>query len=237
MLYFRSGGRCAICKEVVYDPDGDGGKGITYEEIAHIEGLNPGSARYNPAMTPEERNSIDNLILLCPTHHAVIDKDIKTYTVDELKTLKRNHQEWIDSQLSLNLINVTFTELDGVIHFLKDNYEYNVRTDYNIMPVKDKIKKNELGPSVEALISRGLLQVKQVKDYINRHPDVDMGHRLRNAFVEKYNTLRNEGSHGDALFYEMYDFATDGKKDDLLYMAGGLSVLVYFFESCEVFEK
>lgn len=44
-------------------------------EISHIEGEKLGSARYNSNMTDHQRNSFENLILLCPTHHTQIDKN------------------------------------------------------------------------------------------------------------------------------------------------------------------
>jgi hypothetical protein len=43
-------------------------------EIAHICALNSGGERYDPKMTPKERNHFDNLIFLCRPHHQVIDE-------------------------------------------------------------------------------------------------------------------------------------------------------------------
>jgi hypothetical protein len=54
-------------------------------EICHIEGEGGKSARYNPNMTQEERKSFNNLILLCPTHHTLIDKNPIEYTTGLLK--------------------------------------------------------------------------------------------------------------------------------------------------------
>jgi len=42
--------------------------------IAHIHGANPGSPRYDPNMTDDERRSFTNLILLCKPHHDLVDK-------------------------------------------------------------------------------------------------------------------------------------------------------------------
>jgi hypothetical protein len=38
---------------------------VSNAQIAHIRGANPGSPRYDPAMTDDERRSYANLILLC----------------------------------------------------------------------------------------------------------------------------------------------------------------------------
>ncbi|HAY96656.1 HNH endonuclease, partial [Shewanella sp.] len=42
--------------------------------MAHIKGNKLGSNRYDPEQTDVERDSYENLILLCPTHHTLIDK-------------------------------------------------------------------------------------------------------------------------------------------------------------------
>lgn len=58
-------------------------------EIAHIEGEKPGSVRYNPNTTINEKNSPPNLMILCPTHHSIIDKKAGTYSVEFLQELKK----------------------------------------------------------------------------------------------------------------------------------------------------
>jgi hypothetical protein len=44
------------------------------------------------------------------------------------------------------------------------------------------------------------------------------------------------GLEGDALFYELWNFSSDYSPDFGI-RAAGLSVLTYFFDKCEVFEK
>jgi hypothetical protein len=43
-------------------------------EIAHIRGANQRSARYDAAMTDDERRSFPNLLLLCKAHHELVDR-------------------------------------------------------------------------------------------------------------------------------------------------------------------
>ena len=57
-------------------------------EICHIEGVNATSARYNPNLDSDYINGVDNLILLCPNHHTIIDKNESTYSVAVLKQIK-----------------------------------------------------------------------------------------------------------------------------------------------------
>lgn len=83
-LFARSGNRCAFPKCTAPMADGD----TIFGEVCHIKGKNPGSPRHDPTQTAEQRNDFDNLILLCPNHHAVIDADIEAYTVERLQKMK-----------------------------------------------------------------------------------------------------------------------------------------------------
>lgn len=61
--------------------------------IAHIEGAEIGSARYNEKMTNEERRSFANLLLLCVPHHDLVDhKEPDQYTVEMLRGWKASRE-------------------------------------------------------------------------------------------------------------------------------------------------
>jgi hypothetical protein len=61
-------------------------------EICHIRGARLGSARYDPGQTDVERHAYSNLVLMCPTHHTVIDDDEEAYTVERLNRIKAAHE-------------------------------------------------------------------------------------------------------------------------------------------------
>ena len=84
-LYIKSGNQCAFpeCHNVLVDE-----KGNFVGEVCHIEAAMPGGERFNPNMTNEERRSYDNLLLMCHHHHVVTD-DVKEYTVERLKKIKK----------------------------------------------------------------------------------------------------------------------------------------------------
>ena len=66
--------------------------------IAHIEGAEPGSARYNATMSNDERRSFPNLLLLCVPHHDLIDhKEPEQYSVEMLREWKTS-RETVTSQ-------------------------------------------------------------------------------------------------------------------------------------------
>ena len=95
LLYARSGCQCAYpgCGEQLFDESN-----INISEICHIEGVKPGSARYNPELSADEVDDISNLILLCKKHHAAIDRN-PNVTVEELKKMKEEHEAWVYSRL------------------------------------------------------------------------------------------------------------------------------------------
>lgn len=86
--------RCAFpeCHEPLLDYKT---KTITGERC-HIKGENPTSARFDPAQSQKDRNSFENLIMMCEKHHKIIDADPDTYTVEVLLEMKKNHEKSSD---------------------------------------------------------------------------------------------------------------------------------------------
>lgn len=95
ILWGRSGNRCAICKlELTAD-----GSSETLGEMAHIVGQSQNGPRGNQNLT--DRDSYDNLILLCPTHHVEIDKNYAAWPVERLRAIKADHEAWVSEQLGI----------------------------------------------------------------------------------------------------------------------------------------
>src|SRR5271166_211582 len=89
-LFAISGNRCAFrgCQQRLVD---EASKKVT-AKICHIKGNRSGSARYDPGQTEDDRQSFDNLIVMCPIHHDVIDADSEVYTVEALLKIKAEHE-------------------------------------------------------------------------------------------------------------------------------------------------
>lgn len=222
-------------KKLVIDGKGNDPKSII-GELAHIKGEKPTAARYDPNMTDKERNSHENLLLLCRDHHKMIDDQPQTYIVERLQEIKREHQLWADERTKKEIVNVTFAELSVVTKYLVSGQASN-DDSLTLIPPKDKIRKNGLSPQISNLITIGMAQVKQVGDFISKIPDIDFGEHLKERFVSEYRRLKNEEKlTGDMLFNGLFEFATRGC-NDFIQRAAGLAVLVYLFEKCEVFEK
>lgn len=234
VLWGKSGGRCALCKTPTVETDSDNCN-YPIGEMAHIEGENDGSARYNYNMSTIQRNSSKNLLLLCPTCHTRIDKNPVDFTVERLTAIKYDHEKWVVEALQSSIINIDFSELDVICKYLKST-PITTLENITVIPPEEKIKKNHLSVGVGNLITMGMLQSKLVKDYLNRNPDIEFSERLRAGFVIKYQKLVSAGFEGDGLFYELFRFAANNSLEPGM-RAAGLAVLTYFFQICEVFEK
>jgi len=90
-LFAVSGNICAFpkCPLPLVDKESEKVTG----RICHIKARNEGGARYDANQTSEERHGFENLVLMCPVHHDVIDSDEESYTVERLLEIKANHEK------------------------------------------------------------------------------------------------------------------------------------------------
>jgi hypothetical protein len=63
-------------------------------EVCHIKGKKPGSARHDPDQPEEERDAFENLVLMCPIHHDLIDKPATrdAFSVEMIQGYKHEHE-------------------------------------------------------------------------------------------------------------------------------------------------
>ncbi|MFI5352640.1 MAG: hypothetical protein ACHQZS_06710 [Candidatus Binatales bacterium] len=62
-------------------------------EMAHVFAARNKGPRANVELTEEERGAYENLILLCPTCHTIVDKAPEDFPDDVLAEWKRSHAE------------------------------------------------------------------------------------------------------------------------------------------------
>jgi hypothetical protein len=96
ILWAAAGGRCSFpgCWERLCYHEAAGAAPYTLGEMAHICGDKPGANRHDPRQTDTERDDYQNLMLLCPTHHTLIDRKENevVYTVAALHEIKSEHE-------------------------------------------------------------------------------------------------------------------------------------------------
>lgn len=234
VLIIKSGGVCGLCKQHLLSAGVQTDKPLG--EYAHIQGDNPGSARYNSDLTDEEKNSHKNLFYLCPTCHTKIDKDEQTYSTKFLYAAKEAHEKDISNKLKQEVLSLSFYELEAALRHLLSISADAVAETLQVIPPKDKILKNHLSSNVESFLQVGLLQNAQIEEFLNKNADMDYSVKIRNYFVSKYKELYDEGKRGDDLFYALWNIANNSDPDSR-HSAAALSVVSYYFYLCEVFER
>lgn len=97
LLWARSGGFCAKCKRLLTEEVEGRQPFVVIGVEAHIVSTQPNGPRHR-VLPLEERDAYDNLILLCPDDHVVVDKRPDAFTEEALRDLKRNHEDWAARQ-------------------------------------------------------------------------------------------------------------------------------------------
>ncbi|SOJ56961.1 hypothetical protein MSIMFB_04439 [Mycobacterium simulans] len=100
LLWGRAHNTCsfATCWQALTADEVDARTGEEFAVVvgqeAHIRSGSPGGPRYDPDYPSADIDNYQNLMLLCPTHHSLIDAHGgDAYDVDTLAKMKRRHEE------------------------------------------------------------------------------------------------------------------------------------------------
>jgi hypothetical protein len=92
-LWGRSGGKCAICREALFVVAA--GYDTIVGQEAHIIARSPGGPRRDFMTALTKIDDYSNLVLLCPTDHAIVDAQPAQWTVERLLEVKTAHEQWV----------------------------------------------------------------------------------------------------------------------------------------------
>lgn len=102
-LWAKAAGRCQYpsCNEPLWrDPRSLRSMNRSY--LAHIVADVPGGPRGHPTQSAQLKDQISNIMLLCDTHHRLIDDvDVEGHPVETLREYKRQHEERIERVTSM----------------------------------------------------------------------------------------------------------------------------------------
>ena len=93
-LWGKAAGCCQICSAPLFEGGAYRTSG-NYSNIAHIHAYSEDGPRFNEKLSENDRNSIENLMLLCPQCHKTVDDDEATYTADVLRSIKSKREEYV----------------------------------------------------------------------------------------------------------------------------------------------
>ena len=236
-LALKSGNRCAFpnCNTKLTADGTANDVSANLGEAAHIVGEK--GPRHDPNLPISFLNSVENLVYLCRNHHRLIDSQSATYTVDQIREWKQNHEAWVADELDAELIKVSFYELETVTKGLIARAGTTTR-NLDLIKPSEKIEKNALTADSEYLITSALGQAQEVRKFINEMNSLipNFADSLTERFQQRYVSDYKAGLRADDLFNSLYLFSCNGAASAAL-QAAGLAVLVYLFEVCEIFEK
>ncbi|WPD25038.1 MAG: hypothetical protein SD837_10840 [Candidatus Electrothrix scaldis] len=131
ILFGLSGNQCAYpeCTNPVIQGATEKSEKIVLNEICHIYALNEDGPRGRVGLTEKELNAYENLILFCPTHHVIVDKQHESYSADLLKDWKQSHESKMQKLLSAD------TEKNQFINLLRSH----LPTELIDQKIKDEI--------------------------------------------------------------------------------------------------
>lgn len=84
---------CSKCGCHTSGPKRGAPSSMTIGKAAHISAASPGGPRYDGSLTPEQRRHYGNGIWMCSNHASLIDEDWQSYSIDQLREMKREAEE------------------------------------------------------------------------------------------------------------------------------------------------
>lgn len=159
LLWSNAAGICSFsgCNKKLSVGQNIGVAPYTLGEMAHIKGNKPGSNRYDQTQSDVERDSYENLILLCPTHHTLIDKaeNETEYPVAILHYMKTEHESFISNRLGEETFEDIGQLKDKISIYLSENHQ--AWEQYG--PLSDNARRNPNNDQVFALWTSARLTI------------------------------------------------------------------------------
>ena len=212
ILWAKSGNRCAFpgCSQTLVEEATTLDGSQVVGEMAHIVAhSNDDGPRSDPTFPRDKIDLSENLLLLCPTHHTIVDKQANSYVVADLQEWKRIREAKTQEAMAERIMMVGAEEFEQILGHLgrqpaRPATEPIVPTDLSI-----KMAKNRLTSSVRGFLEMGMLRSPDVGQYVNHMAQIDrtFPERLRDTFRAKYDELKATGQDGDELFFGILQWA------------------------------
>lgn len=108
------------------------------------------------------------------------------------------------------------------------------------LPVKQvppgKIEANQLSDAIAILIKEGMTKASIVDEFFGKWHHPTFGERIAAAFREKYDSLRGTMTPNE-IFYEIQGWVGGSERGTAEHEMAVLTVMTYYFESCDIFEE
>jgi hypothetical protein len=140
-LWAYSGGFCAKpdCHAELF-PFFENGAITNIEELAHIIGQKKNGPRGDNSMPLDERDEFENIVLLCPTCHTIIDKNPDLFPETTIIKWKANHE----SSIRKLFVGQKFNSRKEIRDYLKPLFAENKSIFENYGPFSENAKDDQL---------------------------------------------------------------------------------------------
>ena len=118
------------CSRQTIGPSSNKKGKVSIGVAAHICAAAPGGPRYDKKMTPNERSDLSNGIWLCQSCSKLIDSDTKKYTVELLKSWKKDAEEAANARLNQKYDVLSGKEISGWMRYLNWSDPSTNETEY-----------------------------------------------------------------------------------------------------------
>ena len=147
ILWTRAAGRCQYegCNKSLLGDIISGTEKLNTAYVAHIVAREPEGPRGDPVRSPQLADDINNVMLMCDTHHRLIDREeVKEHPEEQLLAMKHAHEDRIDS--------VTSIQEDKGTHILL----FGARIGEHDCPVRYNLAKKAVLPDRYPLEKHGI---------------------------------------------------------------------------------
>jgi hypothetical protein len=205
LLWGKAGNRCAVpaCRRVlVAEPTEADPEAIIGEE-AHIVARSEDGPR-GGLIQRHLLDRYDNLILLCPSCHTMIDKQFESWTRGRLLDIREQHERWVNERLSATKGPSDNTAPIQIIPLAKPEFKFiqsgaelwdliSGADRYYIDGIEDDDADGEIVDEVDAFL-------QSVVDYGEISGDVEMNGRhairlVKREFDQKFARFMVKGIH------------------------------------------
>jgi hypothetical protein len=123
MLFAASGGYCQNpnCSRELFIQYAE--KRLHIAEMAHVFAAKDEGPRADTALSEEERGAFENLILLCPTCHTIIDKAPEVYPDSLILEWKRTHTEKLRSLFGVIVFQIRGDARGAIEGLLREKHQ------------------------------------------------------------------------------------------------------------------
>ncbi len=197
VLWGLAAARCAFpgCRRELVQTATEADSAAVIGKQAHIVAHSDDGPRADPSSPRENRDKYENLVLLCGTHHDVVDVQPNTYAVADLSRWKAEHEKWVYDSLVEAVTQVQFTELEMVTKTLLRVPGQSAAT-FTVTAPLEKMRRNGLTEQIGLLLAMGLANAHVVEKFVASFAAVDPNfpEALKGGFVHEYNLLVEAGT-------------------------------------------